>query len=175
VYDFSNNRIPGETREQSLYWRDVGTLESYYDSNMTLRNVVPEINLYNDHWPIRTAPGQSAPAKFIFSGEGGEKRRGEAIDSIVSGGCIISGGRVKGSVLSRGVKVHGHAMVENCILFPDVDVGRGARVRNAIVDRAVHVDPDDEIGYNIEADRKRFFVSDSGIVVVSPPQRKPVY
>ena len=94
VYDFSNNNIPGDLPEQSNYWEDVGTLEAYYQANMTLRDVVPDINLYNEFWPIRTAPAQSPPAKFVFDGENKEKRRGEAIDSIVSGGCIISGGKV---------------------------------------------------------------------------------
>ncbi len=175
VYDFSNNRIPGETAEESIYWRDVGTLESYFEANMTLRNVVPEINLYNDAWPIRTAPGQSPPAKFVFSGEGTEKRRGEAVDSIISGGCIISGGHVQHSVLSRGVFVHSHAVVDDCIVFPDVDVGAGAKIRHAIIDRGVRVEPGDEIGFDLEKDKKRFFVSESGLIVVSPPKREPLF
>lgn len=171
VYDFSNNRIPGETPEQSLYWEDVGTLDAYYDANMALRNVLPEINLYNDHWPIRTAPAQSPPAKFVFSGEGNEKRIGEALDSIVSGGCIISGGRVIRSVLSRGVRVHSFATVEDSILFPDVEVSEKAQVRRAIIDRGIRVGPGERIGYDLEEDRKRFFVSESGIVVLGQASR----
>ena len=167
VYDFTNNRIPGETPEQSIYWEDVGTLEAYYSATMTLRNVVPVINLYNENWPIRTAPGQSPPAKFVFDGEGTEKRKGEALDSIVSGGCIISGGRVIRSVLSRGVRLHCHSIVEDSIIFPDVDIGENARVRNAIIDRGVRVEPGEKIGFDPEADRKRFFVHDSGIVILS--------
>ncbi len=166
VYDFANNKIPGETPEQSLYWEDVGTHEAYYKANMTLRDVVPEINLYNEHWPIRTAPAQSPPAKFIFDGEGEEKRKGEALDSIVSGGCIISGGKVVRSVLSRGVRVHSLAVVEDSILFPDVEISENAQVRRAIIDRGIRVEPGDKIGFDLEQDRKRFFVSESGIVVI---------
>lgn len=166
VYDFSNNRIPGETQEQSLYWEDVGTLDAYYAANMALRDVLPEINLYNDHWPIRTAPAQSPPAKFVFSGEGNEKRIGEALDSIVSGGCIISGGKVIRSVLSRGVRVHSFAVVEDSILFPDVEVSEKAQIRRAIIDRGIRIGPGERIGFDLEEDRKRFFVSESGIVVL---------
>jgi glucose-1-phosphate adenylyltransferase len=171
VYDFSNNRIPGETPEQSLYWEDVGTLDAYYAANMALRDVLPEINLYNDHWPIRTAPAQSPPAKFVFSGEGNEKRRGEALDSIVSGGCIISGGKVIRSVLSRGVRVHSFAVVEDSILFPDVEISEKAQIRRAIIDRGIRVAPGERIGFDLEEDRKRFFVSESGIVVLGQASR----
>ena len=167
VYDFSNNRIPGETPEQSIYWEDVGTIEAYYMANMTLRDVVPVINLYNENWPIRTAAGQSPPAKFVFDGEGKEKRKGETVDSIISGGCIISGGRVVRSVFSRGVRVHSFAVVEDSIVFPDVDIGEKAKVKNAIIDRGIHIAPGDVIGYNPEEDRKRFAISDSGIVILS--------
>ncbi len=171
VYDFSNNRIPGETPEQSMYWEDVGTLEAYYEANMALRDVFPEINLYNDHWPVRTAPAQSPPAKFVFSGEGNEKRIGEALDSIVSGGCIISGGRVIRSVLSRGVRVHSFAVVEDSILFPDVEISEKAQIRRAIIDRGIRVGPGERIGFDPEEDRKRFFVSESGIVVLGQPSK----
>ena len=167
VYDFSNNRIPGETPEQSIYWEDVGTLEAYFSANMTLRDVLPVINLYNENWPIRTAPGQSPPAKFVFDGEGTERRKGEALDSIVSGGCIISGGKVVRSVLSRGVRIHSLATVEDSIIFPDVDIGERAQIRNAIIDRGIKVDPNDKIGFDLEADKKRFSVTDSGIAILS--------
>jgi glucose-1-phosphate adenylyltransferase len=174
VWDFSNNRIPGETPAQNAYWKDVGSLEAYFEANMTLRDVVPEINLYNEAWPIRTAPGQSPPAKFVFSGEGTEKRKGETLDSIVCGGSIISGGLVIRSVLSRGVRVHSLAVVENSILFPDVQVSEKAHVQNAIIDRGVHIMPGDRIGFDSEEDRKRFTVSESGIVVVSQPPKNPL-
>jgi glucose-1-phosphate adenylyltransferase len=174
VYDFTTNRIPGEAPEQSIYWEDVGTLEAYYAANMTLRDVVPVINLYNENWPVRTAAGQSPPAKFVFDGEGKEKRRGEALDSIVSGGCIISGGKVLRSILSRGVRLHSFAEVEDSIVFPDVDIGEKAMVRKAIIDRGVRIEPGDKIGYNPEEDKKRFFVSDSGIVILSQVSRNLV-
>jgi glucose-1-phosphate adenylyltransferase len=171
VYDFSHNSIPGELPEQCHYWEDVGTLETYYAANMNLRNVVPDINLYNDLWPIRTAPGQSPPAKFVFDGEDPEQRKGEALDSIISGGCIISGGRVIRSVLSRGVQVQSHAVVEDSIIFPDVEIGAGAQIRKAIIDRGVKIDPNDRIGFDLESDRKRFYVSEGGIVVIAQPSR----
>jgi glucose-1-phosphate adenylyltransferase len=174
VWDFTNNRIPGESPAQNHYWKDVGNLEAYFEANMTLRDVVPEINLYNDAWPIRTAPGQSPPAKFVFAGEGTDRRKGETLDSIISGGCIISGGKVIRSVLSRGVRVHSLALVENSILFPDVEVSEKAQVQHAIVDRGVHIMPGDRIGFDADEDRKRFTVSDSGIVVVSQPSKNPL-
>jgi glucose-1-phosphate adenylyltransferase len=173
VYNFMNNAIAGEMPHQCTYWEDVGTLEAYYNANMTLRDVVPEINLYNDSWPIRTAPGQSAPAKFVFAGEKNDKRIGEALDSIICGGCIISGGKVVRSVLSRGVRVHSYATVEDSIVFPDVEVGEKAQIKRAIIERGVRVAPGDKIGFNPEEDKKRFFVSDSGITVVTPPPRDP--
>jgi glucose-1-phosphate adenylyltransferase len=171
VYDFSNNRIPGESPQQSMYWEDVGTLEAYYRANMTLRDVMPEINLYNDQWPMRTAPGQTPPAKFVFSGEGNEKRRGEAIDSIVSGGCIISGGRVIGSVLSRNVRVHSFATVEDSIVFNDVDIGERSHIKKAIIDKNLKIPPGTRIGFDPEEDKKKYFVTDSGITILSLPTR----
>lgn len=172
VYDFSNNAIPGESSKEAMYWEDVGTLDAYYKANMSLRDVVPDINLYNDKWPIRTDAGQSAPAKFVF-GSGGdhEKRRGEAIDSIVSGGCIVSGGKVVRSVLSRGVRIHSYSLVEDSILFEGVEIGEKAKVRRAIIDKGVKIAPGDEIGYDLEKDKKRFKVTDSGIVILSLPKR----
>ncbi len=171
VYDFSNNRIPGESTAQDGYWEDVGTLEAYYKANMSLRDVIPEINLYNENWPIRTAPAQSAPAKFVFSGEGEKGRKGEALDSIICGGSIISGGTVIRSVLSRGVRVHSFAQVEDSILFKDVEIGAKAQVRRAIIDRGVRIMPGDRIGFDPKEDKKRFSVTESGIVVISQPSR----
>jgi glucose-1-phosphate adenylyltransferase len=174
IYDFANNRIAGERPEQDNYWMDVGSLEAYFEANMTLRDVVPEINLYNEAWPIRTAPGQTPPAKFVFSGEGTEKRKGDAIDSIVSGGCILSGGHVIRSVLSRSVRVHSLAIVEDSILFPDVEISEKAHIRRTIIDRGVKIMPGDKIGFDLEADKKRFMVSDSGIVVICQPSKNPL-
>lgn len=171
VYNFSNNRIPGESERRNTYWEDVGTIEAYYRANMSMRDVVPEINLYNDEWPIRTAPGQSAPAKFVFAGSDKTGRVGTALDSIVSGGCIISGGTVKRSVLSRGARLHSHSLVENSILFHDVEIGEKAEVRNAIIDKGVTIAPRDRIGFDPEEDRKRFFVTESGITILSSPSK----
>jgi glucose-1-phosphate adenylyltransferase len=174
VWDFTNNRIPGESPAQNIYWKDVGNLEAYFEANMTLRDVVPEINLYNEGWPIRTAAGQSPPAKFVFAGEGSDRRKGETLDSIICGGSIISGGKVIRSVLSRGVRVHSLALVENSILFPDVEICEKAQVQHAIIDRGVRIMPNDRIGFDPAEDAKRFSVSETGIVVISAPPKNPL-
>ena len=174
VYDFHTNVIPGESPQQCQYWEDVGTLEAYYRANMTLRDVIPEINLYNDWWPIRTPSEQSAPAKFVF-GSGDttkDKRIGMAIDSIISGGCIISGGEVIRSVLSRNVRVHSFAKVEDSVIHPNVEIGERAQIRKAIIDKDVKIAPGEKIGYDLEEDRKKYFVSDDGIVVVANPSNQ---
>jgi len=163
AYDFQTNRIPGDPPDQAAYWRDVGTIDAYYDANMDLRSVKPELNLYNRQWPLRTAGYQDAPAKFIFDEEG---RRGQAIDSIVSGGCILSGGLVRNSVLGRGVRVHRGALVEDSILFDNCDVGRHAKLRRVILDKNVRIPEGAEIGYDLEKDRRFHHVTESGIVVV---------
>ncbi|MEO8028581.1 MAG: glucose-1-phosphate adenylyltransferase [Bryobacteraceae bacterium] len=170
AYDFQSNRIPGDPVTQLAYWRDVGTIDAYYDASMDLRNVTPALNLYNRQWPLRTAGYSDAPAKFIFDEEG---RRGQAIDSIVSGSSILSGGTVRGSVLGRGVRVHSGAVVEDSILFDNCDIGRRAKVRRAILDKNVRVPEDATIGYDLERDRQWFHVTDSGIVVVEG-HRSPV-
>ena len=139
AYDFQTNRIPGDPPTQEPYWRDVGTIDAYYDANMDLRAVTPALNLYNRQWPLRTAGYSDAPAKFIFDQQG---RRGQAIDSIVAGGTILSGGMVRNSVLGRGVRVHSGALVEDSILFDNCDIGRRARVRRAILDKNVRVPED---------------------------------
>ena len=161
AYDFQTNVIPGEPN--SAYWKDVGTIEAYYEANMDLRAVAPELNLYNRDWPLRTASYPEPPAKFTFDEE---KRRGQAIDSIVSGGCILSGGIVRNSVLSRGVRVHAGALVEDSIILDNCDIGRRARVRRSILDKNVRIPEDGAIGYDLERDRRFHHVTDSGIVVV---------
>ena len=163
AYDFQTNRIPGDPPGAPVYWRDVGTLDAYFDASMDLRAVSPVLNLYNRQWPLRTAGYSDAPAKFIFDSEG---RRGTALDSIVSGGTILSGGMVRGSVLGRGVRVHSGAYVEDSIIFDNCDIGRRAKVRRAILDKNVKVPEEATIGYDLEEDRKRYYVTDSGIVVV---------
>lgn len=170
AYNFETNTIPGEPPGKPAYWRDVGTIEAYYEANMDLRSVDPALNLYNRHWPLRTASYATPPAKFVFDEDG---RRGQAIDSIVSGGSILSGGLVRNSVLGRGVRVHSGAVVEESIIFDNCDIGRRARIRRAILDKNVSVPPDTRIGYDLEEDRKKYHVTDSGIVVVEG-QRSPV-
>ena len=163
AYDFQTNRIPGDPVDGPVYWRDVGTLDAYFDASMDLRAVTPVLNLYNRQWPLRTAGYSDAPAKFIFDVEG---RRGQALDSIVSGGSILSGGLVRGSVLGRGVRVHSGAYVEDSIIFDNCDIGRRARVRRAILDKNVRVPEDATIGYDLDRDRQLYHVTDSGIVVI---------
>jgi glucose-1-phosphate adenylyltransferase len=163
AYDFQTNRIPGDPIGAPVYWRDVGTLDAYYEASMDLRAVSPELNLYNRQWPLRTAGYSDAPAKFVFDEDG---RRGMAIDSIVAGGSIVSGGIVKGSVIGRGVKIHTGAVVEDSILFDNCDIGRHAKVRRAILDKNVKVPEGAQIGYNRDVDRKKYFVTESGIVVI---------
>jgi len=163
AYNFEANRIPGEV-DSSPYWRDVGTIEAFYEANMDLNHVKPALNLYNREWPVRSTSFPDPPAKFVFDEEG---RRGEALDSIVSGGCILSGGMVRQSVLGRGVRVHTGACVEGCVIMDNCDIGRRARVRRAILDKNVRIPADTEVGYDLEADRARgWHVTDSGIVVI---------
>ena len=165
AYNFQTNRIPGEPEDSIPYWRDVGTIEAYYEANMDLRSVKPDLNLYNRQWPLRSASYPDPPAKFTFDDA---HRRGEAIDSIVSSGCILSGGVVRNSILSRGVRVHASALVEGSVIMDNCDIGRHAKVRRAILDKNVHVPENVQVGYDIEADRAHgWHVTDSGIVVIS--------
>jgi glucose-1-phosphate adenylyltransferase len=163
AYDFQTSRIPGDPQDQPAYWRDVGTIDAYYDASMDLRSVKPALNMYNRQWPLRTAGYYDAPAKFTFNEEG---RRGEAIDSIVSGGSILSGGRVVNSVLGRGIRVHSGADVQESVIFDNVDIGRKAKIRRAILEKNVRVPEGATIGYDLEHDRKFHHVTESGIVVV---------
>jgi glucose-1-phosphate adenylyltransferase len=152
-----------ENRQGPQYWRDVGTLDAYYEANMDLVSVSPVFNLYDSAWPLRTWQQQYPPAKFVFADPG---RMGEALDSIVASGCVISGGRVERSVLGLDVRVNSYCHVENSIFFNHVNVGRHSRIKNAIIDRHVTLPERTEIGYDEEADRQRFHVSDNGVVVV---------
>jgi glucose-1-phosphate adenylyltransferase len=160
AYDFRDMNLG-----QARYWRDVGTIDAYYEANMDLVDVSPEFNLYDSKWPVRTRVVQAPPAKFVFAQEG--RRMGVAIDSIVCAGCIVSGGRVLRSVLSTGVRVNSYCEIEYSILMPNVHVGRYSRIRRAIVDTGVHLPESSVIGYDMEADRARgYTVTKSGIVVV---------
>jgi glucose-1-phosphate adenylyltransferase len=162
AYNFETNNIPGEP-PNSAYWRDVGTTDAFYEANMDLRSVLPALNLYNREWPLRTAGYADPPAKFVFDEEG---RRGQSINSVVSGGCILSGGSVRDSVLGRSVRVHSGAVVEESIIFDNCDIGRRARIRRAILDKNVRVPEDATIGYDLEHDRAYHHVTESGLVVV---------
>ncbi len=177
-HDFGHNILPrmaddyrvysfnfiDENRKEALYWRDVGTLEAYYDANMDVAAVSPVFNLYDEHWPIRTHQRQYPPAKFVFAEPG---RTGTALDSLVSSGCIVSGGFVRNSVLSPNVRVNSYAEVESSIVFSHVDIGRHCRIRRAIIDRDVHIPEGTVIGYDTESDRQKYFVTESGITVVT--------
>ena len=161
AYDFHDINA-----KQGRYWRDVGTLDAYYEANMDLVDVVPEFNLNDQRWPIRTKATQQPPAKFVFAQEG--RRMGVAVDSIVSAGSIVSGGRVLHSVLSPGVRVNSYCEVEYSILMPDAEIGRYSRIRRAIINTGVKVPESSVIGFDLEADRaKGYLVTECGIVVVA--------
>ncbi|MCI0642376.1 MAG: glucose-1-phosphate adenylyltransferase [Gemmataceae bacterium] len=183
-HDFGRNIIPSlvgthkifayrfrdKNRKATPYWRDVGTLDAYYQANMDLIEVDPVLNLYDRDWAIRTNQPQLPPPKFVFSdeGSGASVRRGEAHDSMVCQGCIISGGHVKKSILSPNVRVNSYASVENSILFSGVDVGRHARIRRAIIDKDVKIPPGATIGHDLDHDRRRgLLVTDQGVVVIA--------
>jgi glucose-1-phosphate adenylyltransferase len=163
VYDFATNQVPGATDRDRGYWRDVGTLDAYYDAHMDLISVHPVFNLYNYRWPILTLPEPLPPAKFVFDED---DRRGHAVDSMVCAGVVISGAVARRSILSPGVHLHSYAEVEDSILMHGVDVGRSAVVRRAIVDKDVVIGPGAEIGVDPDADRERFTVSAGGVVVI---------
>jgi glucose-1-phosphate adenylyltransferase len=163
VYDFSKNIVPGETERDKGYWRDVGTIDAFYDAHMDLISISPIFNLYNREWPILTRPDPLPPAKFVFDDE---ERRGQALDSMVCAGVVISGATARRSVLSPGVRLHSFAEVEDSVLFQDVDVGQNAVVHRAIVDKNVRIAPGAQIGVDPEADRRRFHISEGGIVVI---------
>jgi glucose-1-phosphate adenylyltransferase len=156
-----------ENKREAQYWRDIGTIDAYYEANMDLIQVEPVFNLYDKEWPIRTYQEQFPPAKTVFSGEEIAGRVGLVLDSIVSGGCIVSGGKVQRSILSPNVRVNSFSQVYDSILMEGVNVGRYAKIKRAIIDKDVNIPQGIVIGYDLEEDRKRFTVSDSGIVVVA--------
>jgi glucose-1-phosphate adenylyltransferase len=172
LYDFADNAVPGATDRDRGYWRDVGTLDAYHDAHMDLVSVHPVFNLYNRRWPILTTPTLLPPAKFVHDEPG---RTGHAIESLVSPGCIVSGGKVRRSVLSPGVHVHSGADIEGSVLLNGVDVRRDAVLRRVILDKGVVVPPGVSIGVDHEHDRARgFHVSDGGVVVLGKGQNVPV-
>ena len=164
AYDYQANGIPGESADVPVYWRDVGTLEAYYEAHMDLCGLVPSLNLYNRRWPIRTASYPDPSAKFTFDEKGCP---GEAIGSVVSGGCILSGGIVRGSVLGRGVNVQSGSIIEDSIVLDNCIIGRQCRIRRAILDENVTLNDDVMIGYDFEQDRACHHVTETGIVVVT--------
>lgn len=168
VYDFADNKVPGATERDSAYWRDVGTLDSYHEAHLDLISVHPVFNLYNDRWPILAWHEPLPPAKFVFDEE---RRRGHALDSMVCAGVIVSGGTVRRSVLSPGVKVHAGALVEGSVVMHDVDVGEDAVVRNAIVDKNVRIPAGAQVGVDPERDREHFVISAGGVVVIGKGQK----
>jgi len=161
VYSFN---FVDENKKEARYWRDVGTLEAYYEANMDVVSVSPVFNLYDNEWPIRTYQRQYPPAKFVFNEP---DRTGTAIDSIVSNGSIVSGGIVRRSVLSPDVRVNSYTELDDSIVFSHVNIGRHCRIKKAIIDRDVHIPEGTVIGFDPEADRQRYFVTDSGITVVT--------
>jgi len=162
VYNFLD-----ENKTEAEYWRDIGTIDAYYEANMDLVQVNPVFNLYDTNWPIRTFQEQFPPAKTVFAGEEVAGRVGLVLDSLVCGGCIISGGRVQRSILAPNVRINSFSQVYDSILMEGVNVGRYAKIKKAIVDKDVVVPQGMVIGYDLEEDRKKFYVSESGIVVVA--------
>lgn len=166
VYDFATNEPPGMEEKERGYWRDVGTMDAYWSASMDLVDVDPIFNLYHRQWPIRSWYGHLPPAKFVFDSNS-DNRIGTAVNSLVSPGCIVSGGRVSRSILAPRVHVHSYASVEESIIGEGTDIGRNARIRKAVLDKFVTVEPGATIGYDLERDRQRFTVTESGIVAVA--------
>lgn len=165
VYDFSDNLVPGQDPREAGHWRDVGTIDNYWESSMDLVSIHPQFDIYNDEWPIRTYYENHPPAKFVHD-DPKNQRVGKAINSMVAEGAIVSGGVIRDSILFPEVRVNSYSEVDESILFEGVDVGRRARIRRAIIDKNVEIPPDTVIGYDLERDRQRFTVSDKGIVVI---------
>ena len=181
-HDFGHNLIPAvipthrvfafpftdENRKQQAYWRDVGTLDAYFEANMDLISVDPQLNMYDEDWPIRTYQPNLPPPKFVFAEEGPTARRGQALDSIICQGCIVSGGQLERSIVGSNSRINSYAHVEDSILFEGVEVGRHAKIRRAIIDKGVHIPAGIEIGYDHDLDRSRgFTVSDHGLTIIA--------
>jgi glucose-1-phosphate adenylyltransferase len=165
VYDFAQNTVAGQEDKERGYWRDVGNIDVYYQSNMDLVEVDPTFNLYNDRWPIHSYANNLPPAKFVFADQD-NRRVGTATDSLVAEGCIISGGRVHRSILSPKVRVNSYSNVEDSILFENVTIGRNCRIKRAIIDKNVEIPPGMTIGYDAAEDKRRFHVTSGGVVVI---------
>lgn len=169
AYDFRNNRVPSTQKgEESSYWRDLGTIEAYYEANMDLCSIDPSFNLYNRSWPLRTVGYGDPPAKFVFDWS---DRQGMALNSIVAEGTILSGSVVKNCVVGRNVRIHSYGRIEDSVIMDWTEIGRGCRIRRAIIDKSNVITPNSEIGYDLKKDREHYFVSEGGIVVIARGQR----
>ncbi|MDH5325244.1 MAG: glucose-1-phosphate adenylyltransferase [Gammaproteobacteria bacterium] len=178
-HDFGNDIIPAVIRDykahaysfrdpvngKSAYWRDVGTVDAFWKANLELTGVVPELNLYDEEWPIWTYQEQSPPAKFVFDDD---DRRGMAVDSMVSGGCVISGSKITHSLLFSNVRVNSYCELQDTVVLPDVRIGRHCRIRNAVIDKGCVVPPETEIGFDLKKDAERFYVTPNDVVLVTP-------
>jgi len=152
-------------KNTQAYWRDVGTVDAYWSANIDLVSVTPQLNMYDNDWPIWTYQEQLPPAKFIFDNE---ERRGMAVDSMVSGGCVISGAKVINSLLFSNVHVHSYSTIEDSVILPDTDIGENCRIKKAVIDKGTVIPAGTVVGENPEEDAKRFYVSDEGVVLITP-------
>jgi glucose-1-phosphate adenylyltransferase len=163
AHRFTDSCVGAE--DNNYYWRDVGTIDAYWEANMELTKVIPELNMYDRDWPIWTYQEQLPPAKFVFNSDG---RRGVATDSLVSGGCLISGSSVDGSVLFSDVRVHSYCDISGSVILPKVTVNRNVVLKNVVIDRGCNIPEGMQIGINLAEDKKRFYVSEKGITLVTP-------
>jgi len=163
AHSFTDSCVHGEN--EPPYWRDVGTVDAYWEANLDLASVTPDLNLYDREWPIWTYQEQLPPAKFVFDSE---NRRGMAVDSMVSGGCIISGSTVRQSVLFSNVHVFEGSLLEQAVILPDVRIGKNVTLKRCVIDKGCRIPDDMTIGVDAEQDRKRFYVSDNGVTLVTP-------
>jgi glucose-1-phosphate adenylyltransferase len=170
AYDFRKNRVPVPSKgEESSYWRDLGTIDAYYDANMDLCSIDPSFNLYNRSWPLRTVSFADPPAKFVFDWK---DRQGMAVNSIVAEGTIISGSHLHNCVVGRNVRIHSYSQIDNSVIMDWVEIGRGCKIRNAIIDKANVIPSGTEIGYDHEQDREHYTISPNGVVVLARGPRK---
>ncbi len=151
--------------KQQAYWRDVGTIDAFWEANIDLVSLTPQLNLYDTHWPIWTYQEQLPPAKFVFDDD---DRRGMAVDSMVSGGCLISGAKIKNSLLFSNVKLNSYTFLKDTVVLPNVEIGRHCYIKKAVIDKGVNIPPNTVIGKNLEEDAKRFYVSEGGVVLITP-------